>query len=122
MDDTLVQTWKNIIVGDSKSWALFENGTCVVLMEPQDDLEKQAIELMKEYGLVHVGSPAGDFAVMDLLDHLGWVVSCHHPDILTYVAPDEIGDAEEVQIGLFGRSKRDADARELKVIYVEDRR
>jgi len=43
-------------------------------MDPQDDLEAQAIELIREWGPVHVGNPAGDFNVITLLTGLaGWL-------------------------------------------------
>ena len=33
----LVRIWKDVIRGREKSWVLFENGTCVILMEPNGD-------------------------------------------------------------------------------------
>lgn len=124
MKDKLVQTWRKIIIGNNKSWVLFQNGTCVILMQPQSDLKQQAITLMKEYGPVHAGSSFGDFCVIALTEDTGWVVECHHPDILTYVAPDEVAqdESDDIQVGLLGRSKRGADATELIVIHVEDSR
>ncbi len=119
----LVNVWRNIIVGDDKSWVLFENGTCVILMDPDEDLSAQAIELMKQWGPVHAGCSAGDFSTITLDDEAGWVVTCHHDDILTYVSPDECGDdTSDVAVGLLGRSKRGQDAETLTVIHVEDKR
>ena len=40
----LVNIWRRIILGKGKSWVVFANGTSVILMDPQDDLEAQAIE------------------------------------------------------------------------------
>ncbi|GAB3965995.1 hypothetical protein GCM10029978_030120 [Actinoallomurus acanthiterrae] len=48
----LVETWRRIIIGDHKSWVLFANGTCVILMEPEEDLAAQATEILREYGPV----------------------------------------------------------------------
>ena len=63
-----------------------------------------------------IGSPAGDFSVITLDKHPGWVVTSHHPDILNYVRPDEVDEgSSDVAIGLLGRSKRDRDAKELSV-------
>lgn len=120
---SLVETWRSIIAGDSKSWVLFENGTCVILVQPDDDLETQAKNLLAEYGPVHAGTSAGDFSIINLRDDPGRVVTCHHNDILTYVGADEAGDgAQDLTIGLLGRQKRDDDAHELTVIHVEDKR
>jgi hypothetical protein len=120
----LVDVWRSIIVGDQKSWVLFKNGTCVILMEPEADLSAQAVALMKEWGPVHAGCSAGDFGTIDLTNAPGWVVTSHHNDILTYVGRDEVGQpaANDAVVGLLGRGKRDRDARELEIIHIEDRR
>ncbi len=118
----LVDIWRKIIVGDDKSWVLFENGT-IVLTKTETDLSAQGIKLLEEYGKVYAGTSAGDFSVIELRDHEGWIVTCHHPDILNYVSPAEVEtSAEDWKIGLTGRSKRDYDAHELNVIHVEDNR
>ncbi len=123
MNEELVNVWRTIIMGDNKSWVLFENGTCVILMEPEGDLSAQAIELMKEWGPVEEGSPAGDFSVITLEHDAGWVVTSHHNDILTYVGHEGLGDdPSDLSIGLLGRSMRDRDAEALTVIHVEDKR
>ncbi|WP_157436276.1 hypothetical protein [Actinospica robiniae] len=57
----LIEKWRSIIIGDQKSWVLFANGTCVILMQPEGDLADQATELVREYGPVAAGGPAGDF-------------------------------------------------------------
>lgn len=119
----LVAAWRDIINGPEKSWVLFENGTCVVLMEPGGDLAAQATELLREWGPVRAGTPAGDFDTVALRDGRGWVVTCHHEDILTIVGPDEMAaGAPDVVVGLCGRSKRRQDAEQLRVLHVEDRR
>ena len=123
MNDRLINVWRNITVGNDMSWVLFDNGTCVFLMTPEDDLSAQAVELMKEWGPVLEGCPAGDFGVMTLTNGTGWLVTSHHNDILTYVDREELGDApSNTSVGFFGRSKRDQDAETLTVIHVEDKR
>ena len=119
-----VEVWHKIIVGEHKSWVLFRNGTCVVLKEPTTDLRAEALELMREWGPVHVGTPAGDFRVIGLKDYPGWVVACHHNDILTYVGPDEVSPEkrQDLQVGLLGRGKRAKDSSELAIIHIEDKR
>lgn len=127
-----VERWRKIIQGDTKSWVLFERGTCVILTEPQGDLSEQAKALMTEWGRVIIGSSYADFDVTRLESDPGWVVGCHHPDILTYVpgyddAEEESADSKEDEpsdlvIGLIGRGARGQDAEELVVVHVEDKR
>ena len=122
-DEELIAAWRGIINGPEKSWVLFGNGTCVILMRPQADLAEQARELLREWGPVQAGTPSGDFATIEL-DAGGWAVTGHHNDILTYVGPDEFEseDPGDMLVGLLGRSRRAQDAEELRVIHVEDRR
>ena len=124
MLDSLVDVWRQIILGDDKSWVLFQHGTCVILMRPEQDLAAQATAMMKEWGPVHAGSPAGDFSTITLSDRPGWVVTGHHPDMLTYVGPEEVGeqDPSDLVVGLLGRSKRNQDGEDPQALHVEDRR
>ncbi|MEU3721358.1 hypothetical protein [Streptomyces sp. NPDC031705] len=71
---------------------------------------------------MHAGSPAADFAVVDLKDAEGWVVTGHHADVLTYVGPDEPHEPSQIAVGLWGRSKRHRDGTALRVVHVEDKR
>lgn len=119
----MVDIWRALIQGANKSWVLFRHGTCVILLEPAGDLAVQAAALLAEWGPVHAGTPSGDFNVIHLSAQPGWVVTGHHPDILNYVGPDDVGPgAPDPAIGLLGRSVRDQDARDLTVVHVEDRR
>jgi hypothetical protein len=122
--DHLVAVWRKIIVGDDKSWVLFENGTCVILMKPEEDLAAQAKELMEEWGPVQVGTPSADFNVIELQNAPGWLVTCHNPDILDYVPPNEFGTSEpsDLLVGLTGRQMRAQDAEELNIVHVEAKR
>lgn len=128
--DRLVEVWRQIIEGDGKSWVLFEHGTCVVLAEPgadelaaraADELAAQAVRVLREFGPVLPGSPAADFGTIPLDRAPGWVVTGHHPDVLTYVAPGEVDEPDSLAVGLTGRSKRHQDAEDLAVIHVEDK-
>lgn len=123
-EQDLVGTWRRTIRGESKSWVVFAHGTCVVLPDPGPDVDlaAQAIDILREYGPVHAGSPAGDFGTITLDPGPGWVVYGHHNDVLTYVGPDEISDTSDLAVGLYGRGKRDQDGRELEVVHVEDKR
>ena len=124
MSDSLVEVWRQMIVGDDKSWVLFQHGTCVILMRPEQDLAAQATAIMREWGPVHAGSSAGDFSTIMLSDRPGWVVTGHHSDMLTYVSPEEVGkqDPSDLVVGLLGRSKRNQDGEDPQVFHVEDKR
>lgn len=117
----LVEVWRKLTDGKATSWVLFEYGTCVMLPDaaPGDDLAESARALMREWGPAHAGTPSGDFSVEAVEGHPGWLVTCHHPDILNYVEPQ---DTSEMMTGLIGRGRRDADAQELTVVHVEERR
>ncbi|MBU6302004.1 MAG: hypothetical protein KGS60_10650 [Verrucomicrobia bacterium] len=123
MDESeLIAAWKETINGPEKSWVLFRNGTCVILMKPAADLAAQAKTLLREFGPVHSSSTFGDFSTIELNNGRGWVVTSHHPDILTLVGPDEAMSTSDMLIGLQGRTKRGMDAEEVEVLHVEDRR
>lgn len=96
----------------------------MLFAEAEDDLAEQARALLREWGPVQVGTPSADFDVAALEDVPGWLVTCHHPDIVTYVGPEDgvDSDAAAVMVGLLGRAKRHQDAEEQAIIHVEDAR
>lgn len=115
-----VELWRRIIAGQGKAWALFEHGTCVIFVGKSADVAGAAVALLRKWGPVHAGSPAGDFSVVVLDGDLGWVVAGHHPDVLTYVPPGAVGsNPSQLAVGLLGRTLRDRDAADLNVIHVE---
>jgi len=118
---SLNEIWRMILREDIKRWVIFRHGTVVVCTNPDVDIREYAIDLMKKMGIVIPGSSHGDFEVARLDDILGWTVHYHHPDILSYVAPEEVEspDAPDIVIGLIGRKKRAIDAQELEIIHVE---
>lgn len=118
--EELVDIWRRILAPSGISWVLFENGTCVMLKEPEDELAGQAVDILGQFGPVHAGGPAGDFNVLGLKDGTGWLVTGHHPDVVTYVALDEPADPSHLAVGLHGRTKRHQDGTELRVVHVED--
>ena len=99
------QTWHSIIIGDEKNWVVFENNTCVILMEPEEDLAQQAKNLLKEYGPYQVGTGSADMNVITLKNYPGWVVIGQHRDILNYVSPEDSGSDSKntATIGILGR-------------------
>ncbi|NHI94756.1 MAG: hypothetical protein EAX96_19855 [Candidatus Lokiarchaeota archaeon] len=124
MVKNIIETWRSIIITEDSSWVIFEHGTCIVFKSPDPplNLKKEAIDLLKKWGPVVPGTPSGDFNIISLEQQSGWVITCHHPDIINYVDRSEFDEFQlvgEVNIGLLGRSKRDADAKSLKVIHIE---
>lgn len=117
----LVQIYKKIIIDPLMSWVLFKNGTCVMLLSPQEDIQAQAIKILKEHGRVVAGTPSGDFEVTKIPDINGWVVTGDYPGIMMYVPLAEGRKKGDFEIGMIGRTKRELDAKEFGVIYVEEK-
>lgn len=119
-----VQILRTIFTGEKQSWVLFSHGTFVVLTDPQSDVSAEAVALLRRHGSVTVGSEQGDFGAQQLVRFPGWIVTCHRPEIATYVGSGELGGKPEtaLSVGLFGRHKRGLDAAALEVIHVEDKR
>jgi len=105
-----------------EDWVLFKNGTYVIFdaTNSTENIEVEAIKLIKEFGPVNAGGPAGDFSVTPINKTNGWVVSGHGYGIYTYVHPDELNtdSPDDITIGLFGRSKRDKDGNTPIIIHV----
>lgn len=119
----LINVYKKIIIDASMSWVLFKHGTCVMLLKPQNDIRKQAISILKEYGSVVAGTPSADFAVTKIPEINGWVVTGDYPGMMIYVSQEEAGKKNsDFEIGLVGRHKRADDAKELEVVHVENKR
>jgi hypothetical protein len=120
--ENLIDAWRRLLAGSGKSWVLFEHGTCVVVDAPTAELADRAKDILREFGPVHVATSAGDFRVLELNNGEGWLVTGHHPDVVTFVALDESPDDSHLAVGIHGRSKRDQDGTELHVVHVEDAR
>jgi hypothetical protein len=127
----LMAVWTDILEGSEHSWALFQFGTCVILQNPKEDLEQQAIDMMVHWAIPNVGTPSYKYSINFLTDQgiPGCIIGCHHPDIMTYVAPAEAPgihrdeyEGVRVRVGNFGRKKRQWDCETLKIIHIEDKR
>ena len=121
-DNELVEYVRLAINPAFSNWVLFKNGTYIIFddVDGSTDVAAAALKLMKEFGSVVVGGPAGDFEVFHLDETEGWVVGGHGYGMYTYVHPAELAsvDPNDVEIGLLGRSKRDIDGTDLKILYV----
>jgi hypothetical protein len=108
-----------MLADHDQPWVVFAHGTCVILLEPTQDIAQQATELIAQWP-VAAGTDRGDFNFLTPTTVPGWVITCAHPDILTYLAPEEVDreDLPRVALGLQGRAKRDQDARERRIIFL----
>lgn len=129
----LIAIWTDILEGQEHPWALFQFGTCVILRNPQEDLEQQAIDMMAQWAIPISGTPSNKYSINFLTDQgiPGCIVGCHHPDIMTYVAPAEAPnhwgsnydyEGVRINVGSFGRKKRQWDCETLNIIHLEDKR
>lgn len=126
-DPTLVEKCRKVVRGKLKSagktWVLFQHQTFVILDEQgltHETASEKATEIMKKYGPVYAGCEAGDFNLFKDDETQGWIVTGHCPTMFTYV---ETHDAEaeggSMMIGLLGRSMRDSDGKNPKIVNVE---
>lgn len=120
--ESLIAAWRRLLDGSGKSWVLFEHGTCVVLDEAAGDPAERATGILREFGPVHVATSSGDFRVRELKNGDGWLVTGHHPDVVTFVPLDEPADPSHLAVGMHGRAQRDRDGTELHVVHVADGR
>ena len=119
----IIEHIKKAINPEFKNWVVFSNGTYIIIEDSTiTDSKKKAIEIMKEYGPVYPGSPAGDISITKLSRTDGWVVGGYYYGMYTYVSPREMEKENpgDIDVGLWGRQKRGKDAKELKVIYVNE--
>jgi len=118
----LVAVYKKAIIDLAISWVLFENGTCVMILKPENDLRAQAIEIIKSHGSAIPGSPSGDFDVTKIPKIDGWLITGDYPGIMDYVSSQEGKRKDDFEIGMIGRMKRESDAKTQKVVHIEDKR
>jgi hypothetical protein len=105
-----------------QDWVLFENGTYIIFddISTVEDVKEEAVKLMKEFGPVYAGGSAGDFSVIHLNLTEGWLVTGHGYGMYTYVHPSELDNESpnDLEIGLYGRSKRDSDGQNPEIIHI----
>jgi len=122
-EEDIIEHVKKAINPKYKNWVLFSNGTYIILEDSTiHNKVDTSIAMMKEYGPVHAGGPAGDFSTIKLTYTDGWVVNGHGYGMYTYVHPKELSGIginmpSDVDVGLYGRAKREKDGRELKIIF-----
>jgi hypothetical protein len=123
MANTLVQTWQRLLLFDPQPWVAFENGTCVLLAQPEANLEVQAQAILATVRSAKGDRASAEMKVTSPVEVPGWVVAGFDPSIWAYVSFEEAGgpDARKEDVGLLGRAKMEKDAETLKVIHVEER-
>jgi hypothetical protein len=123
MANTLVQTWQRLLEFDRRPWVAFENGTCVVLTDPADNIEARAQAILAAFGSAKTGTVPSEMHVIVPYEMPGWVVRSQDPNVLAYVSFTEAGgpDTNKEEVGLIGRARIEKDAETLKIIHVEGR-
>lgn len=121
--EALINHVKLAINPQFENWILFENGTYIIIEDilNEKEIETQGLEKMNKFGPVHGGGPAGDFGTITLDKTDGWVVSGHGYGMYTYVHPLELNKEEapeDYEIGLYGRSKRNLDGLNPRIICI----
>lgn len=123
--EELIEHVKKAINPSFQNWILFKNGTYIIIEDTSDEkeIEKKGLEIMKQYGPVSGGGPPGDFSIITLSQTEGWVVSSHGPGMYTYVHPAELGkeDPKDIEVGLFGRGKRDMDGENPEIVGISSK-
>ncbi|MDF2552434.1 MAG: hypothetical protein K0R77_1709 [Chryseobacterium sp.] len=118
----LIENVKLSISPKFQDWVLFKNGTYIIFddITQVKNINDEAIAMMKEFGPVFAGGPAGDFNTIRLLKTEGWIVAGHGYGMYTYVSPTEIENKSpnDLEVGLFGRSKRDLDGKNPEIIFI----
>ncbi|MBL7945015.1 MAG: hypothetical protein JNN32_03055 [Flavobacteriales bacterium] len=123
---TLLENVKLAINPKFEDWVLFKHGTYIIFdnADTISDVQAEAIRLMKEFGPVYAGSPAGDFGVTHLNKTEGWVVSGHGYGMYTYVNPSELETKSptDIEIGTYGRSKRQKDGDNPVIVHINKKK
>ncbi|WP_347218934.1 hypothetical protein [Chryseobacterium sp.] len=105
-----------------QDWVLFKNDTYIIFddITAVENVQEEATRLMKEFGPVFAGGPAGDFNVIHLNSTEGWLVSGHGYGMYTYVHPSELDNEtpNDLEIGLLGRSKRNSDGENPEIVHI----
>ena len=121
----LIENIKIVLNPKVSYWVLFSNGTVIVFDSPTNDenIREKAIKHMKEFGPVRPASEGADFAIINLVSAKGWFVTGYGYGMYTYVHPQELSsNPHDIEIGVYGRSKRHKDSEEMKILYVVERR
>jgi hypothetical protein len=121
MTSEFVQVWQRLLQFDRQPWVAFENGTCVALADPADNVEARAQAILAAYGSAGTAAAPAGMRVVTPYEMPGWVVRGPDPNVLVYVHFEEAGgpDAKHEDVAKVGFAKIAKDAETLKFIHVE---
>ncbi|HLO87340.1 MAG TPA: hypothetical protein VK203_20365 [Nostocaceae cyanobacterium] len=122
VDGDKIEYVRLAVHSDLPNWVLFTHGTFIIFADvtDEDDLEQQAIDILREHGEVRIGESSADFQVTTLSTTVGWVVRGNVPGLYVYVHPTELDsdDPDDLEVGLFARVIRQTDFEDLEVLHV----
>ncbi|MGV3613572.1 MAG: hypothetical protein ACO1N0_21610 [Fluviicola sp.] len=113
----LTRVVKDILIDKNENWALFENGTFILVEGDYDSntINQKAVEILKEDAAVWESGEAAKADVYPVTKTGGWLVVGEDEIIFNYVSPVFGSDTEVV--GNQGLSQRKWDLEHLKIIY-----
>ena len=127
INEEAINTFKRI--SNDFPFVIYSNHTCVLLNNDskgisKDEILSKANEIMLKYGPVDVATPSGDFGMIrqNNNNYNGYLITCNCSDMLTFVShryemQSQSGDQMDIDVCLYGRKKRDLDAKALTPIY-----
>lgn len=102
------------LLPEAKSIHVFRNGTAVV--SPIGISSEDAVQIMREHGPAHPGSPSADFSVSPLTTPIsGFLVEYNCPEIISF-ASDYPPDCPTWLAGSMIRMSREMDAIDLQIV------
>ena len=121
----LIENVKSALNPKVSYWVLFCNGTVIVFdsLTNGENIKEKAIKHMKEFGPVWPASAAADFGIVNLVSekrlvsYWTWLWN-----VYLCSSTGTLGNPHDVEIGIYGRSKRHKDSEEMKIIYVVEPR
>jgi hypothetical protein len=107
------------ILPENQTWVVFSKGTFITFGALKEGIEQEALHYIRQKGRVIPGTPLADFNVESLPKNAGWIIHFYLEEMKTVVLHTEVEENERaaVQVGLYGRYKRDLDAKEPKIIH-----
>jgi hypothetical protein len=97
-----IPLWQQFLE-DPPTWILFRRGTCVALPEPGEDPIRQAVAVLRRWGLLRPAALVGRPVVTPLADYPGWLVTGPQCHLHNYVGPEAVEPgASPLIVGLVG--------------------